>query len=62
MRTEEVRAEIAAAIPAYNGIQNLKKQGDNFEYGGPMLCANWKFATPMEKRISELRQPPSWSR
>ena len=44
--TEAIRTEIAAAIPAYNGIQTLKKKGDSFQCGGPMLCANWNFATP----------------
>jgi anaerobic selenocysteine-containing dehydrogenase len=24
----------------------MKKQGDNFQYGGPMLCAGSKFPTP----------------
>jgi molybdopterin-dependent oxidoreductase alpha subunit len=43
--TEAVRQEIAHVIPAYQGIENLNKQGDNFQYGGPMLCANWKFPT-----------------
>jgi molybdopterin-dependent oxidoreductase alpha subunit len=56
--TEAVRAEIAAAIPAYNGIQNLKKEGDNFQYGGPMLCANWKFATPDGKAHFRAVNPP----
>jgi molybdopterin-dependent oxidoreductase alpha subunit len=43
--TGAIREEIARAIPMYEGIQNLTKQGDNFQYGGSMLCAGWKFAT-----------------
>jgi molybdopterin-dependent oxidoreductase alpha subunit len=43
--TEAIREEIARVIPFYQGIQNLKKQGDNFQYGGPMLCAGWNFST-----------------
>jgi hypothetical protein len=58
MRTEAVRAEIAAAIPAYNGIPDLKKQGDNFRYGGPMLCANWTFATLDGKAHFRAVNPP----
>jgi predicted molibdopterin-dependent oxidoreductase YjgC len=56
--TEAIRAEIAAAIPAYNGIQNLKKKGDSFQYGGPMLCANWRFATPDGKAHFKAVTPP----
>jgi molybdopterin-dependent oxidoreductase alpha subunit len=44
--TAEIREEIARIIPFYDGIQNLKKKGDSFQYGGPMLCAGWKFPTP----------------
>lgn len=43
--TKAIRQEIARAIPAYEGIQNLNKQGDNFQCGGPELCTDWKFAT-----------------
>ncbi len=44
--TAAIRADIAATIPSYEGIQRLKKAGDQFQYGGPMLCAGWKFDTP----------------
>jgi len=43
--TEAIREEIARMIPSYQGIQDLKKRGDSFQYGGPMLCAGWKFST-----------------
>lgn len=43
--TASIRAEIANVIPMYAGIEKLSKQGDNFQYGGPMLCAGWKFPT-----------------
>lgn len=32
-----VRAEIAQAVPFYDGIQNLRQLGDQFQYGGPHL-------------------------
>ncbi len=44
--TSALREEIARAIPFYDGIQHLKKAGDQFQYGGPHLCWNWKFPTP----------------
>ena len=56
--TEAVRAEIAAAISSYSGIQSLKKKGDNFQCGGPMLCANWSFATPDGKAHLKAVAPP----
>lgn len=40
-----LRAEIARVIPFYDGIQQLSRQGDQFQYGGPQLCADWKFPT-----------------
>jgi molybdopterin-dependent oxidoreductase alpha subunit len=56
--TEAMRAEIAAAIPAYNGIQTLKKKGDSFQCGGAALCANWTFATPDGKAHFKPVTPP----
>ena len=44
--TDEIRAEIAEAVPFYDGIQHLRDAGDNFQYGGPMLCDGWRFNTP----------------
>ena len=44
--TGAVREEIGRVIPAYAGIQSLNKPGHNFQYGGSMLCAGWKFPTP----------------
>ena len=42
----KMREEIARVIPSYDGIQSLHGTGDAFQYGGPHLCANWKFPTP----------------
>ena len=44
--TPAIRAEIARVVPMYDGIQNLEKQGDQVQYGGPHLCADWCFPTP----------------
>jgi anaerobic selenocysteine-containing dehydrogenase len=43
--TAALREEIARAIPIYDGIQHLKAKGDQFQYGGPHLCAGWNFPT-----------------
>ena len=61
--TAAIRADIARAIPAYDGIQHLAKFGDQFQYGGPHLCAGWRFPTPDGKahfsvvRLPSLDQP-----
>src|SRR3989441_712870 len=41
-----IRAEIAEAIPTYDGIQNLRSKGDAFQYGGPRLCEDRSFPMP----------------
>jgi molybdopterin-dependent oxidoreductase alpha subunit len=40
-----MREEIARIVPFYNGFQHLRKTGDAYQYGGPHLCADWKFPT-----------------
>jgi anaerobic selenocysteine-containing dehydrogenase len=40
-----MREEIARVVPFYEGIQNLRETGDAVQYGGPHLCAGWKFPT-----------------
>ncbi|MBO2533734.1 oxidoreductase alpha (molybdopterin) subunit [Planifilum fulgidum] len=44
--TAQIREDISRIIPAYDGIQHLKKKGDNFQWGGPRLCEGYKFNTP----------------
>ncbi len=35
--TQDIRDEIDRVCPTYKGIAQLKKKGDNFQYGGPRL-------------------------
>ncbi|MGH2720977.1 MAG: FdhF/YdeP family oxidoreductase, partial [Actinomycetota bacterium] len=44
--TPALREEIARVVPAYAGIEGLREPGDQFQYGGPLLCAGWDFPTP----------------
>lgn len=44
--TRAVRGEIAQAVPFYDGIQRLTQGGEQFQYGGTHLCADWRFDTP----------------
>ncbi|MCZ6596800.1 MAG: molybdopterin-dependent oxidoreductase [Planctomycetota bacterium] len=40
-----IRADIERAVPAYRGIAALAKQGDQFQWGGELLCADRMFPT-----------------
>ena len=60
----KMREEIVRIVPFYEGIQHLRKTGDAVQYGGPHLCADWKFPTPDGKahfRAVELPLTPSLS-
>ena len=58
-----MREEIVKVVPFYDGIQNLRKTGDAIQYGGPHLCADWKFPTEDGKAhfkaipLPDLRRP-----
>jgi molybdopterin-dependent oxidoreductase alpha subunit len=43
--TAAIREEIARVVPMYDGIQWLRKAGDEIQYGGRHLCSGWKFPT-----------------
>jgi molybdopterin-dependent oxidoreductase alpha subunit len=56
--TASIREEIARAVPMYDGIQALRKAGDQFQYGGRHLCWGWKFPTPDGKARFSVVEPP----
>jgi predicted molibdopterin-dependent oxidoreductase YjgC len=41
-----IRAEIARAVPLYAGIERLAAKGDQVQWGGRVLYADRRFATP----------------
>lgn len=55
---DEIRQEIARLIPAYAGIAKLSKQGDQFQWGGPRLCAGNLFPTKTGKASFAPTTPP----
>lgn len=57
--TAAIRAEIAEVVPFYDGIQDLSRQGDQFQYGGPHLCADWRFPTDGGRAHFTIVTPPS---
>jgi anaerobic selenocysteine-containing dehydrogenase len=58
--TAEIRADIARAVPSYQGIEKLAGFGDSFQYGGPHLCAGWQFPTDDGRaRFTAVEPPPA---
>jgi predicted molibdopterin-dependent oxidoreductase YjgC len=57
-----LRGEIARVIPSYAAITHLLKSGDQFQYGGPHLCADYKFPTPDGKAHFRPVQLPTTAR
>ena len=57
--SQEIREEMAVAMPVYEGIQNLKKAGDWVQWGGPQLCTGGHFSgMPNNRgRFSPLQVP-----
>lgn len=56
--TPAIRDEIAHIVPLYDGIQHLREEGDQVQYGGPMLCDGWRFPTEDGKaHFSVVRVP-----
>ena len=62
--TASLRREIARVVPLYQGIELLAEKGDQVQYGGPLLCAGWRFPTASGKAhlsvvpFPEERVPP----
>jgi predicted molibdopterin-dependent oxidoreductase YjgC len=55
---DQIRQEMAQAVPFYDGIQHLNKPGDAVQWGGPILCKDGKFPTSDGKARFALVQPP----
>jgi molybdopterin-dependent oxidoreductase alpha subunit len=55
--TAEIREDIARVVPAYQGIEQLRTKGDQIQWGGPRLCADYRFNTSDGKAHFEI---PRW--
>ena len=53
-----IRADIERAVPAYRGIAALRAQGDQFQWGGPHLCADRRFPTSSGRAHFRPVAPP----
>ena len=56
---EAIRADIERSVPAYAGIAGLRRQGDQFQWGGPHLCADRSFPTADGKAHFACVTPPA---
>ena len=54
---QEIREEMGRLIPSYAGVQNLQKEGDSFQYGGPMLLTDGVCNTPDGRARFSAVQP-----
>jgi molybdopterin-dependent oxidoreductase alpha subunit len=53
-----IRRDIARAVPDYAGIAALARQGDQFQWGGPRLCADRRFPTDDGRAHFQPVRPP----
>jgi molybdopterin-dependent oxidoreductase alpha subunit len=53
-----IREEIARVVPFYDGIQRLRRTGDQVQWGGERLCEGWRFPTPDGKAHFSVARPP----
>ena len=51
----------AEVVDLYRGIEDLREEGDSFQYGGPLLCDGWRFPPPTAGRTSPRRRSRSRS-
>jgi len=53
-----IREEIGRLVPYYDGIQRLRKKGDAFQWGGPLLCVGGVCPTADGRARFTAMHPP----
>ena len=56
--TQSIRAEMARVIPVYQGIEQLHKEGDQLQWGGPFLFKDGFTAMPNDRAHFTPLVPP----
>jgi predicted molibdopterin-dependent oxidoreductase YjgC len=59
----DIRREMGRVMPVYAGIENLNREGDQVQWGGPMLCAGGSFPNLPDgrARFAPIEPPnPEW--
>jgi predicted molibdopterin-dependent oxidoreductase YjgC len=57
--SQAIREEIARAVPLYAGIERLSAEGEELQWGGPLLYADGVFGTPGGKARFTAVVPPA---
>jgi predicted molibdopterin-dependent oxidoreductase YjgC len=56
---QEIRDEMGRVMPIYQGIENLKKEGDSLQWGGPYLFKDGNFSNmPDGRALFSAITPP----
>lgn len=57
--SQSIREEMASVMPVYHRINELKKEGDHWQWGGAQLCQDGKFSNMPEgkAKFSSLEVP-----
>jgi len=57
--TQSIREEMARVMPIYQGVEQLKQEGDHLQWGGPFLFKNGQFsAMPDGRALFTVLDPP----
>jgi molybdopterin-dependent oxidoreductase alpha subunit len=56
--TQSIREEMSRIMPIYQGIENLKNEGDQIQWGGPYLYKGGHFAMPNGRALFSVLTPP----
>ncbi|HLN88025.1 MAG TPA: FdhF/YdeP family oxidoreductase [Candidatus Limnocylindrales bacterium] len=56
--TQSIREEMARVMPIYQGIERLKKEGDQLQWGGPFLFKGGFTSMPDNRAIFTAIEPP----
>ncbi|MBI4467823.1 MAG: formate dehydrogenase, partial [Acidobacteria bacterium] len=56
---QDIREEMAKAVPFYKGIEKLRVEGDALQWGGPQLCQGGRFPTDNQRARFTAVDPPT---
>ncbi len=56
--TQSIREEMGRVMPIYQGIEKLKKEGDQLQWGGPFLFKNGFTSMPDNRATFSALDPP----
>jgi molybdopterin-dependent oxidoreductase alpha subunit len=57
--TQSIREEMARVMPIYQGVEQLQKEGDHIQWGGPYLFKGGEFsAMPLGRALFTALDPP----